>query len=30
MRMLKPFSTLAVGAILGTFFGPKIMTKLRG
>jgi hypothetical protein len=30
MRYLKPFSTLLVGGLIGTFFGPKIMTKIRG
>jgi hypothetical protein len=29
MSFFKPFSTLLVGAIIGTMFGPKIMMKIR-
>jgi len=30
VKYFKPFSTLALGAILGTFFGQKVITKVRG
>lgn len=29
MRYLKPFSTLAVGMVLGYLVGPKIVAKVR-
>jgi hypothetical protein len=30
MRFFKPFSTLIVGGIIGTMWGPKLLTKIRG
>jgi hypothetical protein len=29
MRYFKPISTLIVGALIGTFVGPKVLTKIR-
>jgi uncharacterized membrane protein YfcA len=29
MQFFKPFSTLLVGAVLGTWFGQKLITKIR-
>lgn len=30
MNLFKPLPTLIVGALLGTFLGPKILMKVRG
>jgi hypothetical protein len=29
MRYFKPFTTLAVGALLGYLVGPKVVSKVR-
>jgi hypothetical protein len=30
MQFFKPLSTLLVGAVIGTFLGPKLLVKVRG
>jgi len=30
MGFFKPFTTLAVGIVIGTFVGPKILMKVKG